>query len=338
LETTYKDLFALLKKKDFAPVYLLHGEEAYYIDAIGDYIEQNALAPAERDFNQLVLYGKDAAASEIVGQARRFPVFATKQLIIIKEAQDIKDFENLEIYLQNPLPTTILVFCYKNKPFDKRKKTYTLIKNKGVVMPSEKLRDYQINAWIDAYIKEKNSKIAPDALMLLAEFLGTDLSKITNELDKIWLNQPKTEVITAKIVENYVGISRQFNVFELQNAMGKRDAARSYEIALQIANNPKISNFSLVGTIATLYGYFNKLYAVQHLGAGASSDVVAKTIGLHPFIAKEYVSAAQNYPLGKLYQVFKILLEYDARSKGIMGASASSETALLIEMVVRLLR
>ena len=336
MEITFKDLFVTLKKGVFAPIYLLHGEEPYYIDEVSNFLEQKMLQPAEKDFNQSVLYGKDTSAADIVGLARRFPISAERQLIVVKEAQELRDLDALEIYIQKPVNTTTLVLCHKNKTLDKRKKIYGLLKTNGTVMPSDKIRDYQMGAWIETHIKSKGGSASPDAVMLLTEFLGNNLTKIGNELDKIWINQPITEKISAQTIEKFIGISRQFSVFELQNALGKHDKARCYEIALQMANNPKINNFSLVGTIAALYGYFAKLCLIHHLH-GSSSEEIAKKIGVHPFITKEYISAARYYNLGRIYAIFKTLLSFDARAKGVSGSSVSTEGNLFLEMMYKLL-
>lgn len=338
---TFEAILQELKQKKFRPIYFLCGEEPYFIDAISDYIENHVLAEEERDFNQTILYGQDTDTANILANAKRFPMMSEKQVVIIKEAQNVKDLISkdeeraafLLNYIQNPQPTTVLVFCYKNKTIDKRTALAKAIDKHAVLFVSEKVKDYKLAEWITAYIGEKGYRITPKASILVSEFLGADLSKIANEFDKLFINVPPGQVIDEALIEKYIGVSKEYNIFELNNALGKRDALKVYKIVDYFARNQK--NYPLVMTIGTLYGYFTKLLLIHTLDDKTDKNV-ASVIGIHPFIAKDYIASARIYPYGKLRHIITFLREADMMSKGI-GYPALSEKEILNELMYKIL-
>jgi DNA polymerase III subunit delta len=322
-----------LKQKNYKPVYFLSGEETYYIDQISDYIEDKVLDEADKSFNLTVLYGKDVDASTIMTEAKRYPMMGQYQVLIVKEAQNVKDIEKLELYLDNPLSSTILVICYKYKTIDKRTKFSKVIGSKGVFLETKKLYDYQLGDWINGFMKDKSCSISPKATMLLAEFLGTSLSKIANELDKLMLNLPaKTEISPAHI-EKFIGISKDFNNFELQKALGTRDILKSNQIINYFANNPKAN--PMVVTISSLFSYFSNILSF-HYAPDKSEKGIATQLKINPFFVKEYVAAARHYDIRKTVEIISYLREYDLKSKGV-GAASISEEGLLKELIYKIL-
>ena len=330
---TYDEIISNLKKKIYHPVYFLMGEETYFIDKISDYISDNVLTDAEKGFNQTILYGKDLEPSAIMSNARRFPMMANHQVIIVREAQNIKKIEDLEPYVKNPLNSTILVINYKYKTLDKRKTFPKLVDQKGVLFESKKLYDNQLPAWISSYLKGQQYTVSPQASAMLAEYLGADLSKVANELDKLIISLPAGTQITPDHIEKNIGISKEFNVFELQNALGERDMLRANRIINYFGDNP--SSNPIPVTISSLFSYFSKLLNYQFL-EDKSQNNVASALSVHPFFVKTYVSAAKNYPIRKLVEVVSILREYDMKSKGVGNVSATSAD-LQKEMIYRIL-
>ena len=330
---TYEDIISNLKKKIYHPIYFLMGEEAYYIDKISDYISDNVLTDAEKGFNQTILYGKDLEPSTIMGNARRFPMMANHQVIIVREAQNIKKIEDLEPYVRNPLNSTILVINYKYKTLDKRKTFPKLIDQKGVLFESKKLYDNQLPAWISSYLKNQQYTVSPQAAAMLSEYLGSDLSKVANELDKLIISLPAGTQITPDHIEKNIGISKEFNVFELQNALGERDMLRANRIINYFGDNP--TNNPIPVIIASLFSYFMKLLNYQFL-EDKSQNNVASVLQVNPFFVKGYVSAAKNYSIRKLVEVISILREYDMKFKGVGNVSATPAD-LQKEMIYRIL-
>ncbi len=330
---TYEEIISNLQKKIYHPVYFLMGEETYFIDKISDYISDNVLTDAEKGFNQTILYGKDLEPSAIMGNARRFPMMANHQVIIVREAQNIKKIEDLEPYVRNPLNSTILVINYKYKTLDKRKTFPKLIDQKGVLFESKKLYDNQLPVWISSYLKDQQYTVSPQASAMLAEYLGADLSKVANELDKLIISLPAGTQITPDHIEKNIGISKEFNVFELQNALGERDMLRANRIINYFGDNP--SNNPVPVVISSLFSYFSKLLNYQFL-EDKSQNNVASVLSVHPFFVKTYVSAAKNYPIRKLVEVVSILREYDMKSKGVGNVSATPAD-LQKEMIYRIL-
>ena len=319
-----------IKNGNIKPIYFLMGEEPYYIDKLSDYIEQNVLSEEEKGFNQTVLYGRDVTVEDIVSAAKRYPMMAERQVIIVKEAQDlIRTIDKLESYADNPMPTTVLVICYKYKTLDKRKKVTKILAKKGVVYESKKLYDNQVGDWIKRVLSGKKYAIEPKASAMLVDFLGTDLSKINNELEKLQIILPKGSTITAKDIEENIGFSKDFNVFELRKAIGERNQLKAYTIAENFANNPKDN--PMVVTTSLVFGFFVQLLKYHGLKDKNPKNVAA-VIGVNPYFLKEYDLALKNYPMRKVSQVVAALREIDVKSKGV-GASAMSNGDLLREML-----
>jgi len=306
------------------------GEEPYYIDKLSDYIEQNVLSEEEKGFNQTVFYGRDVTVEDIVSSAKRYPMMAERQVIIVKEAQDLtKTIDKLESYAENPMATTVLVVCYKYKTLDKRKKVTKLLAKNGVVYESKKLYENQVGDWIKRVLSGKKYAIEPKASAMLVEFLGTDLSKINNELEKLQIILPKGATITPKDIEENIGFSKDFNVFELRKAIGERNQLKAYTIAENFANNPKDN--PMVVTTSLVFGFFVQLLKYHGL-KDKNPKNVATVIGVNPYFLKEYDLALKNYPMRKVSQVVAALREIDVKSKGV-GASAMSNGDLLREML-----
>jgi DNA polymerase III subunit delta len=329
----FEEILSNLRKKVYHPVYFLMGDEAYFIDQISNFIASNVLDEAEREFNQSVLYGKDVDVATIISEAKRFPLMGSHTVVIVKEAQHVRKIENLEPYLNNPLSSTILVICYKYKTLDKRKKFAKDIANKAVLFESKKLYDNKIPEWIQNYLSKNNYSIQHKASYLLGEYLGADLGKITNELDKLMLIAPKDSEITAELIERNIGISKDFNNFELNNALGKREILKANLIAKHFASNQKDN--PLVVTIGVLFGFFQKTL-LYHTLKDKSRNNAAATLKVNPFFVKDYELAARNYPKGKLVKVISHLREYDLKSKGVDNVSIS-EGELLKELIYKIL-
>lgn len=340
----FNSIISDLKKKVYRPVYFLMGDEPYFIDTISDYIEQNVLDESEKEFNQTVLYGRDVTSADVIGAAKRFPMMSEYQVVIVKEAQDIKDLvkkekedkkdkqkSTFEAYLENPLPSTILVFCYKYKSVDKRTALAKLIDKNAVLFESKKLYDNQVPDWINNYLKSKGFTINQRAAGLLSEYLGTGLSKITNELDKLIINIPPKSEITSENIQTNIGISKDYNVFELQTSIGKKEVLKVNRIINYFSANPKDN--PMVMTVSSLYGYFSKLLTYHFL---TDKKTAASALGVHPFFVKDYELASKNYSVGKLKSIFSYLRDYDMKSKGVDTGSAT-EGELLKEMVFKIL-
>ena len=328
-----KQIVASIKSGNTKPIYFLMGEEPYYIDAITSYIENNVLAEEEKGFNQMVLYGRDVSIEDIVSNAKRFPMMAEKQVVIVKEAQELsRTIEKLEPYAANPQPSTVLVLCYKYKTLDKRKKLYKTVKKSGELFESKKLYDNQVPDWIRRVLAGKQYKIAPKASQMLVEFLGTDLGKINNELQKLQLIIPKGSEITPKHIEDNIGISKDYNNFELRKAVGERDVLKVNRIINYFAQNPK-DNPTVV-TISLLYN-FCSLLLQYHALADKSQMSVAKALKVNPYFVKEYQLAARNYPMKKVSQVVGLLRDADVKSKGV-GASNLPQGDLLKELLFKI--
>lgn len=313
------------------PIYFLMGEEPYYIDAISKYIEQNVLSETEKGFNQMVLYGRDVSVDDIIANAKRYPMMSEKQVVIVKEAQDLsRSIENLLSYVLNPQPSTVLVLCYKYKTLDKRKKLAKTVAEKGLLFESKKMYDDKVPDWIRRVLASRGYTITPKASQMLVEFLGTDLSRISNELEKLQLIIKPGEQITPQLIEENIGISKDFNNFELQNAIGERDIKKAFAIIQYFSQNPK--NNPMVMTIALLYGFFSKLLKYHAL---TNKGDAAKALGVHPFFIKDYHTAARNYPMKKVSAIIAVIREIDMKSKGV-GAANLSQGDLLKELLVKI--
>ncbi len=329
----YLDIISDLKKKIYKPVYFLSGEEPYFIDKISDFIEKKILDEAEREFNQTVLYGRDTDVGTIIGEAKRYPMMSDKMVIIVKEAQNIRNIEELDSYISNPLESTILVICYKYKTLDKRKSFPKTVAKKGILFESKKLYENKIPDWINSYLKEKKYTVSPKSSQLLTEYLGTDLGKISNELDKLMINLPPGTEITPDHIQMNIGISKDFNTFELNDALTKRDVVKANRIVNYFAANSK--EHPLVLTIASLNSFFVKLLRYHGL-EDKSKESAARALGVHPFFVNDYIAAAKHYPMQKLKAIAGYLREYDLRSKGIDNASAD-DGALMKELIWKIL-
>ena len=330
---TYDQILFEIHKKNFAPIYFLTGEEPYFIDMISDTIENEALDEADRAFNQIVLYGRDVDVETIANHARSFPMMGERMVVIVKEAQDVKNLENFEAYLYTIPDTTLLVFAYKYKKFDKRKTLAKKIDKKGVWFESKKLYENNIPGWIQNYLKAEGYAITPKATQMLADFLGTDLHKIANELKKLTIALPKNKSIDDADVERNIGISKDYNVFELQNAIGSRDVLKANRIVNYFGDNGKDN--PLLVTAITLYGYFTKLIKL-HCTQDKSQGNLASVLGVSPFFVKDYLAASRNYPPATCIRCISILREFDMKSKGY-GSGEVNEKDLYREMIFKLM-
>lgn len=329
-----KQLVADIKNKKLKPIYFLMGEEAYYIDKISDFIEVSVLAEEDRGFNQMVLYGRDVSVDDIVGNAKRYPMMAEYQVIIVKEAQDLsRTIENLAKYAENPQPTTVLVVNYKYKKIDKRKALYKTLKKTGVVYESKKLYENQVADWIRRVLSPKKYTISPKAAQMLVEFLGTDLSKINNELEKLQIILPEGTQISPDHIEENIGISKDYNNFELRKAVGERNAIKAHKIVNYFADNPKDN--PMVVTVLLLFNFFSQLLHFHGL-KDKSPRSVASALKINPYFVKEYITAARNFPMRKVSAVVATLREFDVKGKGV-GSNAVPQGDLLKELMVRIL-
>ena len=329
----YDQILSDIHKKNFAPVYFLTGDEPYFIDMISDTIENEALDEADRAFNQIVLYGRDVDVETIANHARSFPMMGERMVVIVKEAQDVKNLEEFEKYLDTIPETTLLVFAYKYKKFDKRKTLAKKIDKKGVWFESKKLYDSNIPGWIQNYLKGEGYSITPKANQMLADYLGTDLHKIANELKKLIIALPKKKSIDDADVERNIGISKDYNGFELQNAIGSRDVLKANRIVNCFGDNGKDN--PLLVTVITLYGYFTKLIKL-HTTQDKSQGNLASVLGVNPFFVKDYLAAARNYPPATCIRCISILREFDLKSKGYESGDVS-EKDLYREMIFKLM-
>ena len=329
-----KQLVTDIKSRKLKPIYFLMGEEAYYIDKISDFIEENVLTVEERGFNQMVLYGRDVTIEDVVGNAKRYPMMAEYQVIIVKEAQDLsRTIEKLVDYAKNPQPSTILVFNYKYKTIDKRKALYKTLQKSAVVYESKKLYENQVADWIRRILSAKNYTIAPKAAQMLVEFLGTDLSKISNELDKLQIILPKGTQITPEHIEENIGISKDFNNFELRHAIGEKNAPKAYKIVNYFAENPKDN--PMVVTVSLLFSFFSQLLHFHGLNDKSPRNV-ASALRVNPYFVNDYVIAARNYPMKKVSEVVSTLRDFDVKSKGV-GSNAVPQGDLLKELMYKIL-
>ena len=333
-ETSYEQILTDLRKKVYQPVYFLMGEEPYYIDYISDFIQNGVLSETEKEFDQTILYGKDIDINTVINAAKRYPMMSPYQVLIVKEAQLIKDWDNLVHYLSNPLKSTILVFCYKYGTPDKRKKWYQEVTKIATVFESVKLRDYEIGAWITKYCKSKNVAIDDKAVAMLSDFLGTDLSKLVNELEKLVLTKPADmQRITPDLVEKNIGISKDYNVFELQAALINRDVLKANRIIQYFSENKKANPMVLV--LAQLFKFFSELMLYHYL-PDKSQGAVASELKINPYFVKDYQKASQVYGAWKTMNIISFIRETDARYKGIDNPS-TDEADLLIELIYKIL-
>jgi len=321
------------KKKLYKPLYWLEGEEEYYIDKVIKYAEHQVLPESEASFNLTVFYGKDADWSAVVNACMRYPMFADRQVVILKEAQQMRDIDKLENYIENPLNSTIFVVSYKEKGLDKRTKLYKAVRKNGEVFNSEKIQDYKLPEWITEYIQSIGYGVSSKAVMLLAEHIGNDLSRISNEIEKVTVNLGKRKDITEDDIENYVGVSKEYNVFELQDALSKKDLAKAVNIIQYFAGNSKAAPIQMV--LPALYNYFSKLYAIFGM-ADKSEQGVKPLFYNNPFAARQALETVKKYNYNGIEQTLLLLHEYNLRSIGI-NDSGTPDASLLKEMVVKII-
>ncbi len=329
----FQSILSDLKAKKYQPVYFLMGEESYFIDLISDYIINEVLNDTEKEFNQTVLYAKDIDVQTVISTAKRFPLIGKRTVVIIKEAQQLKKIEQLENYLNNPQESTILVFCYKYKSLDKRKSIYKILSKKAVLFESKKLYDNQVPAWIVNYLSSKQYKIGHKASHLIAEYLGNDLNKISNELDKLMIILPANSEITSESIESNIGISKDYNNFELTNALAKKDIIKSNRIANFFSKNPKEN--PLVVSVGVIFNFFQKVL-LYHTIIDKSSNNVARLLKINPYFIKDYQIAAKNYSKSKSIEVIGLCRTYDMKSKGVDNHSIN-DGELLKEFLFKIL-
>lgn len=310
---TYENIISNLKKKIYQPVYFLCGEEPFYIDKISDFAEANILDESEKDFNFHVFYGLDTDVQTIISTCKAFPMMGEFQLVIVKEAQQLKKIEELANYVQQPQSTTILILCHKYKKPDERKEFGKTIKKNSVYFVSDKVKDYKLAEWIEKYVKTQNLKIGVKSANLLAEFLGNDLSKIHNEIEKLQILTPEGEEITPELIQKNIGISKDYNIFELQNALGDKNIFKANQIVDYFGKNEKTHHILMV--LPSLYNFYSKVLKIHSLKT-RSDKAAGELLGMNPFIAKDYFKYAQNYPVNKLIKIFQHLEQADLRAKG----------------------
>ena len=330
-ETTYEDIIREVKNKNFAPVYLLMGEEDYYIDQITDYILDNALTETEKEFNLTIMYGLDTEIETVVNASKRYPMMSERQVVVVKEAQKLLRIEELSYYLQKPLSSTVLVLCYKHGTIDRRKKVAADIAKVGIVFESKPLRDAQVPGFITSYLKRKKVEIEPKASEMMTEFVGTDLSRMVGELEKLIITlAPGQHRITPEQIERNIGISKDYNNFELKNALIEKDVMKANRIVKYFAENPK--NNPLQATLGFLFAYYSNLM-VAYYAPQKSEQGVATFLGLKsPWQAKDYLKGMGKYSGVKVMHIITAIRECDAKSKGLGNSSVSSGD-LLRELV-----
>ena len=314
---TFQTIMQDLKNRNFSPFYLLMGDESYYIDSISDYIASHVLSPEECDFNQTICFGSDVTAVQIADMARRYPMMSEYQVIIVKEAQNIRSLEALEKYLKNPVKSTILVWCHKNGKIDARKKVLGLAQSVGVVFESKKLRDYQLPDFIQNYLKPKKISIDPKSCQMIADYIGADLSRIVSELDKILIYLPEDDRrITPEVVEKEVGVSKDFNAFELRNAIVSKDVFKANQIIKYFDNNPKAG--SLYSFLPLLFSFFQNLMIVHYSPNKSSEQDIARALDLKSaWGSKDFITGLRNYSARKTMEIISKIREVDGKSKGL---------------------
>ncbi len=350
LPDTARKIIKEIDERKFKPIYFLMGEEPYFIDKLASYIEENALSEADRSFNQNIHYGSEIDILTLVGEAKRFPMMSDYQLVMVKEGQLIKNLAGKDkgeetadtkakdpflAYCENPAPTTILVICFKGKTLDKRKALYKAIDKNGYVFNSEVIKDWNLAKWVGEYVKEKGFRIADKATVMMAEFLGNDLSKIENELSKLAIILPKGTEITEDIIEKNIGVSKEYNVFELQKAISNQDVMKANKIANYFIANPK-ENPPVVW-IANLYGYFTKLLQIHyHVSRNVPMSGIAEKVGIHPFVFNEYEMAAKRYNYAKVSKNISSLRDLDMKLKGV-DSGQIPESDLIREFIFKII-
>ncbi|HEX5023957.1 MAG TPA: DNA polymerase III subunit delta [Agriterribacter sp.] len=320
------------KHQKYSPIYWLEGEENFYIDQVVEYAEHHILSEAEAGFNLSVFYGKDANWAELINACRRYPMFSDKQVVILKEAQQMRDIDKLEGYIENPLPSTVLVVAHKEKKIDGRSKMARLLKQHAVVVSTKKMYENQLPEWVNEQVQAKGNTISRKAVMLLVEHIGNDMSRINNEIDKLLVNLGSRKAISEEDIEQYVGVSKEYNVFELQNALQRKDTAKAIRIIQYFGSNPRAAPIQLV--LPALYNFFSKVYmlfGVQSLDEKSA----ALAIGVNSFFIKDYLLAAKNYGYDGIEQALLLLHQYNLRSVGVHDAG-TEDASLMKEMIFKM--
>ncbi len=336
---TETEILNSLKKKEYAPIYFLQGEEPFYIDQISDYIEKKAIPEPEKGFNQTVMYGKDSTMAQILGNAKRFPMMADKQLVLVKEAQYLQDFKNeggrdmLEAYCKNPVPSTILVFCHKYSKIAGTTKLAKRLKKEAVFLVSDPIKDYKLVEWIRSYLGSNGIKATDKAIQMLADNIGTNLERLTNEINKLLINVDKNTLIEDTHINKYVGINKDYNVFELQRALISKDVLKANQIVKYFGANPK--EHHPIPIIAFLYNMFAKILKT-HTASDKSSGALASALKISPFFVKDYISAARNYSYSKVIQNISFLHKADLAVKGV-ESNQLKDGVILKQLVFELL-
>ena len=321
------------KKGVFKPVYWLEGEEPYFIDKVMNYAEHQILAESEAGFNLTVFYGRDADWSSVVNACRRYPMFAERQVVLLKEAQLMRDIEKLEGYVDKPLSSTVFVVSYKDKKVDGRTAFSKTLKKKGELLTTKKLYDNQLPDWVQGMVKSKGFEITPPALRLLVDNIGNDLSRMENEVEKVWLNLGTSRKIDEDSIERYVGISKEFNVFELQDAIAKRDLSKAIRIIQYFGSNPKAGPIQMI--LPTIYNFFSKLYIIYSVPSKDEKSV-ATALGVNPYFVKDYIAASKHYDYRNVETILLLLHEYNLRSIGVHDAG-TSDADLMKELAVKMM-
>lgn len=334
MEATFNEIISDLKKKIFYPVYLLAGEEMYFIDKISDTIEETVLTEEEKAFNLSVLYGREVDVVTILDYVKSYPMMSNYKVVIIKEAQDLSQIEQLSAYVENPLPSTILVLCYKNKTPDKRRSLYKSVIKNGVYFESKRITINKTPEWIKDYILSLGYTITPKAAMLITEFVGNDISKIVNEIGKLIINIPKGSEINDHHIEQNIGISKDYNIFELTNALAHKNILKANKIVFHFASNKKED--PIFAALPLLFDFFTKVLIYQENAAKTSAKELAALLGVHPYYLEEYQVAAKSYPREKLIKIIGYFREYDLKSKGVDNVSADGGD-LLKELIFKIL-
>lgn len=326
-------IIADVKKGLYKPIYWLEGEEDYFIDKVIDYAEHHLLTESEASFNLTIFYGRDTAWPDVLNACRRYPMFSEKQVVLIKEAQDLKGIDKLEAYVEKPLSSTLLFVAYKGKKVDGRTKLAKLLKDKAVMMTAKKLYDNALPEWTSELVKEKGYAISKKALFLLIDHIGNDLSRLSNEIDKLALNLKESKTISEDDIEKYVGVSKEFNVFELQQAVAQRDLYKAVRIVQYFSSNPKAAPFQLV--LPSLYNFFSKVQVVYTVPS-KDEKTVATALGVNAWFVKDYISTASKFSYNEVEKVLLLLYEYNLRNLGVNDAG-TDDSELLKEMVVKMI-
>lgn len=321
---SYESIMKDLKARTFSPVYILMGEESYYIDILCDYITENVLQPEERDFNQVVLFGAETTAAQVADQCKGYPMMAEYRVVILKEAQNLRNFEALEKYFENPVKSTVFVMTYKNGTIDRRKKLLPRAEQVGVVFESKKLKDYQLPGFVETYIKKKKASIEQKATQMVADHVGADLHRLTSELDKLLISLPESDRrVTPEIVEKVIGVSKDFNAFELRNAIVNRDVFKANQIINYFDSNPKSG--SLFALLPMLFSYFQNLMIAYYAPNKQNENELAKFLDLRgAWAVRDYIAGMRSYNGVKVMQIIDKFREVDAKAKGIDNPNTSA--------------